>query len=91
MLERDNCIVAFGGNITYKRKDSFEKYLEKIPIDKIVVETDSPYLAPVPKRGTRNDSRNLEIICEKLAEFKGISKEEVANITYNNAMKFYKI
>lgn len=91
LLERKNYMCAFGGNITYKRKDSFEKYLEKIPMEKIVLETDSPYLPPQEKRGTRNDSSSLPIIAAKLAEFKKLDVEEIAKITYNNAMKFYKI
>ena len=91
LLERKNYICAFGGNITYKRKDSFEKYLEKIPMEKIVLETDSPYLPPQEKRGTRNDSSNLPIIAKKLAEFKKITIDEVAIVTYNNAKLFYNV
>ena len=90
-LSREKCLVAFGGNITYKRKESFFTYLNMIPMEKIVIETDSPYLPPEPKRGTINDSSNLVIIAKKLAEFKGITAEEVAKITYENASWFYNI
>ncbi len=91
VLERERYMVAFGGNITYKRKASFENYVNMLPLSKLLIETDSPYLAPVPKRGERNDSSNLSIICEKLASLKGVSLEEMANITYENATRFYNI
>lgn len=84
-------MVAFGGNITYKRKDKFDEYVNMIPIEQIVIETDSPYLAPVPLRGTRNDSSNLPIICKKLAEYKKMDEIEVAEKTYQNAIKFFRI
>lgn len=90
VLER-GYTVAFGGNITYKRAASFKTYLEKIPLDQIVVETDAPYLAPVPVRGTVNDSTNLKYVCQKLAEYKDISEEEVTTNVYKNAINFYKI
>ena len=83
--------VAFGGNITYKRAASFGEYLKKIPLSQIVVETDAPYLAPIPVRGTINDSTNLKYVCKKLAEYKEISEREVVENVYNNAVKFYKI
>lgn len=90
VLER-GYTVAFGGNITYKRASSFEDYLKKIPLEQIVVETDAPYLAPVPLRGTVNDSTNLKYVCKKLAEYKNIEEKEIVENVYNNAIKFYKI
>ena len=57
----------------------------------MLIETDSPYLAPEPVRGTRNDSRNLKYIVTKIAEVKGEKSEKVAKITYDNAMKFFGI
>ena len=62
-----------------------------VPLDKMLVETDSPYLSPEPKRGTRNDSSNIIYIIQKIAEVKNMSAEEVAQITYNNAIKIFKI
>ena len=62
-----------------------------VPLDKMLVETDSPYLSPEPKRGTRNDSSNIIYTIQKIAEVKNISAEEVAQITYNNAIKIFKI
>ncbi len=55
-----------------------------IPLEKMLIETDSPYLAPEPNRGTRNDSRNLKYLVEKIAQVKQIEPEEIAEITYNN-------
>lgn len=83
--------VAFGGNITYKRNESFKKYVLQIPIEQIVIETDSPYLAPVPLRGTVNDSSNLPIILKKLADYKGMAEEYVAEKIYNNSIEFFKL
>ena len=62
---------------------------EVIPLDRIVVETDCPYLAPVPNRGKRNDSSNIEYVIEKLADIKGVTKEEIARVTYENACRVY--
>ena len=62
-----------------------------MPLDRILIETDSPYLSPEPLRGTRNDSRNVKYIAQKIAEVKGISTEEVARITYENAKKIFNI
>ena len=90
VLER-GYTVAFGGNITYKRAARFGEYLKKIPLSQIVVETDAPYLAPIPVRGTINDSTNLKYICKKLSEYKEINEQEVVENVYNNALKFYKI
>lgn len=59
-----------------------------VPLDKMLVETDSPYLSPEPKRGTRNDSSNIIYTIQKIAEVKNMSAEEVAQITYNNAIKY---
>lgn len=83
--------VAFGGNITYKRNASFGEYVKKIPIEQIVIETDCPYLAPVPYRGTINLSANLPIICKKLSEYKEMGIEYVSEKVYKNSCKFFHI
>ena len=54
-----------------------------------MLETDCPYLAPVPNRGKRNDSSNIEYVIEKLADIKGVTKEEIARVTYENACRVY--
>ena len=62
-----------------------------VPLDRMLIETDSPYLSPEPLRGRRNDPRNVKYIAEKIADIKGLSNEEVGKITYENARKVYKI
>lgn len=83
--------ISFAGPITFKNSKNAEEIVKMVPLEKILIETDSPYLAPEPKRGTRNNSINVKYIAEKIAEFKGIAIEEVANMTYNNAIKVFKI
>ena len=65
--------------------------LELCPIDRILIETDSPYLSPVPRRGRRNDSGNLVYIAEKIAEVKGCTVEEVARATLENGRRLFAI
>ena len=62
-----------------------------VPNNRILIETDSPYLSPEPLRGSRNDPRNVKIYCSKIADVKGKTLEEIAKITYDNAMTIYKI
>ena len=83
--------VAFGGNITYKRSKSFSDYVYQIPNERLLIETDCPYLAPIPFKGEINDSSHLDIICKKLAEYKKMEEEELAQILFKNSIKFYNI
>ena len=62
-----------------------------VPNDKMLIETDSPYLSPEPLRGRRNDPRNVKYMAKKVAEVKDLTVEEVAEITYNNAMEVFEI
>ena len=82
--------IAFGGTCTFKNSKNAAKIVEMVPIDKILIETDSPYLAPEPIRGTRNDSSNLKYIVQKIAEFKQITPEQIAKQTYQNAKSLFK-
>ena len=82
-------LIGLNGVITYS--DSFHKLLKEIPLENIVVETDCPYLAPVPQKGERNEPANVLYVAEKIAEIKQISAEEVAKITTQNAKKLFKI
>ena len=81
--------IGFGGTCTFKSSKNAKTIIEMVPDDKILIETDSPYLAPEPVRGTRNDSSNLKYIVEKIAEFKGTSPEKIAKITYENAERLF--
>lgn len=82
--------ISFAGPITFKNSKNAEEIVQMVPMNKILIETDSPYLAPEPKRGTRNDSRNVKLIAQKIAEWKQISIEEVAKATYENAIQLFK-
>lgn len=77
--------ISLAGPITFKNSKNSDEIIGMIPEDKMLVETDSPYLAPEPVRGTRNDSRNLKYILQKIANVKNMDIEEVARITYKNA------
>ena len=81
--------ISFAGPITFKNSKNAKEIVEMVPLDRILIETDSPYLAPEPKRGTRNDSRNVKLIAQKIAEFKNITIEEVAKATFNNACNIF--
>lgn len=83
--------ISFAGPVTFKNSKNAKQVVELVPLDKILIETDSPYLSPEPNRGKRNDSRNVKYILEKIAEYKGITKEELAKITYNNAKRVFGI
>lgn len=83
--------IGIGGVLTFKNARKTVEVVENIPLEKIVLETDSPYLAPVPFRAKRNSSLNLKYVVEKIAEIKGISTEEVETVTYQNAMDLYHI
>lgn len=80
--------LGIGGVLTYK-KTTLPEVLKNIPLEHLVLETDAPYLPPVPFRGKRNESSYLKYVVEKLAEVKGMSKEEVAKITTANAQKIF--
>ena len=82
--------ISFSGNITFKNAKS-EDVVSLVPMDRILIETDSPYLSPEPYRGTRNTSINVKYVAEKISSIKGLSLEEVANATYKNAMDIYNI
>jgi TatD DNase family protein len=83
-----NFYLGIGGVLTYK-KSGLDEVMKKIDIDNVVLETDAPYLTPVPFRGKRNESSYIKIIAEKLAGIKGISLEEVAAVTTANAEKVF--
>jgi TatD DNase family protein len=76
--------------VTFKNA-SIARTLERIPLEKILLETDAPYLAPVPYRGRRNESAYLPHVAAKVAEIKGIPVEEVEAITTTNALKLFNI
>lgn len=82
---------GIGGVLTFKNAKKLKEAVMNIPMEKILLETDCPYLAPEPYRGKRNQSEYIFYVAEQLAELKKISREEVVEITRNNAKKFYDI
>lgn len=90
-LLKDGWYLGFDGPVTYKNARRQLEVLEMCPLDRILVETDSPYMTPVPHRGERNDSRMLAFIVEKIAEVKNVTPCEAAQITKENGMKLFKI
>ena len=81
--------IGVGGVVTFKNGRKLKEVVEYAPLDRIVTETDSPYLAPVPMRGKRNSSEYLPYIISEIAKIKGISEEEVEETTYNNAVRIF--
>ncbi len=82
---------GIGGVITFKNAKKLKEAVEYIPLDKLVLETDCPYLAPEPYRGKRNSSLYIPYAAEAIAEIKKITVEELYEVTYNNAIKLYKL
>ncbi len=81
--------IGVGGVVTFKNARKLIEVVETIPLDRIVIETDCPYLSPVPFRGKRNDSSNLIYVIEKISEIKGLIPSEVAEKLWDNAHKLY--
>lgn len=83
--------ISFAGPVTFKNSKNAQEIIKMIPNERFFIETDSPYLSPEPNRGKRNDSRNLKYIVEKIAKEKNIDIEKVAEISYKNAVEFFRI
>ena len=83
--------LGFDGPVTYKNARRALEAADVTPLDRIVVETDSPYMSPVPNRGKRNDSTNLPYVVEKLAERKGVSPEEMERIVWENGLRLFRL
>ena len=83
--------ISFAGPITFKNSKNAPDVVKMVPLDRILIETDSPYLSPEPNRGKRNDCRNVKYVAQKIADIKEISLEEVAKKTYENAMRIFEI
>ena len=90
-LLRRGWYLGFDGPVTYKNARRAIEVLELCPMDRLLLETDSPYLSPAPMRGKRNDSRNLQYIAEKIAEVKGCTASDVARAAYENGQRLFGI
>ncbi len=84
-------MISFTGVLTYKNARRAVDAAAATPLERIMIETDSPYMAPVPRRGQRNSSLNLPLICQRLAEIKNISFDECAQTTTENGKRFFGI
>ncbi len=83
--------IGIGGVVTFKNARKLKETVEKIPLERILLETDAPYMAPEPYRGKRNDSGKLVFVAEKIAELKGITSEEVETVTWRNAQALFQL
>ena len=83
--------LGVGGVVTYKNAKKLVDTVSMMPLERILLETDSPYLTPVPNRGRRNSSLNLPYVVEKIAQLKNVSEDEVIAVTNENARKLFQI
>ena len=80
--------ISMSGIVSFKNAVEIQEVATKVPLDRLLIETDSPYLAPVPFRGKRNDPSKVMHVAEKIAELRGVSLEEIARATRDN---FYRL
>ena len=83
--------LGFDGPVTYKNARRAPEVAAVTPLDRMLIETDSPYMTPVPYRGKRNDSGYVRLVAEKLAEWKGVAPEEMARLTTENGKRLFRI
>ncbi len=83
--------IGVGGVVTYKNGRKLKETVAQAPLSGIVLETDCPYLSPEPKRGKRNDSRNLHEVVRMIAEIRGMTEQEVEEVTWENACRLYRM
>lgn len=88
---KERFYYGIGGVITFKNAKRLVEVLPKIPLDRIVLETDAPYLTPHPHRGKRNEPKYIPLIVEKISEILGISPEEISRVSDKNAKELFKI
>ncbi len=84
-----NFYISFAGNLTFKKAGNLHEAARETPLEWILIETDSPFLSPMPFRGKPNEPARVRYVAEKIAELKGISYEEVATVTTENALKVF--
>lgn len=88
---QSNFYISFAGNITFKNAHNLREIAKLVPLEKLLVETDCPFLAPDPLRGSRNEPENVKITVSKLAELNNISLDELSGVTSANAINLFKI
>ena len=82
-------LLGFGGSVTYEGQKKISKVLTAVPRDRFVLETDCPYLSPVPKRGHRNDSRNLCFVRDRIAQIRNEDPADIEKAAWENGCRFY--
>lgn len=90
-LNKLDCYYGIGGVITFKNAKKLIEALQEMPLNRIMLETDCPYLAPTPHRGERNSSYYLPLVAQRIAELKGLSYDDVVSITCENAKRFFNM
>ena len=91
MAIKEGYYISLGGTVTFKNAKTPKEVAKKCPLDKLLIETDCPYLAPTPYRGKRNESSYVKYVAEQIANLKNLTYEEVATATFNNACRILKI
>jgi TatD DNase family protein len=77
--------------VTFKNANTPKEVAKHVPLDRLLVETDSPYLSPVPYRGKQNQPRNVEFIAKEIAKLRQMSFQEISDITYNNTVELFQL
>ena len=85
------CYLSIGGALTFPNSEKLKQSVKEIPLDRLLLETDCPYMTPVPFRGQVNEPKNVVIVADNIAKIKGITPEEVGNATTENARRIFKI
>lgn len=85
------CMISFAGPVTFKRSLNLQEVAKNVPLDRLMIETDSPYLAPEPVRGRRNEPCNVAHICRFIANLRGMDAQTLCDVTRENGKRFYRI
>ena len=86
-----DCMISFAGPVTLKRSVHLHEVAVNMPLDRMMIETDSPYLAPEPVRGRRNDPCNVAYVCRFIANLRGMDAQALCDVTRENGKRFYRI
>lgn len=91
LLQFDGFVLGIGGVLTFKKSKLPETLAEAVPLDRIVLETDAPYMAPVPMRGQRNEPAFVALVCQRLAEVYGVGEETVDSVTTATVQRVFRL